>query len=80
MLFGVCRFIPSRLPGGKAYSVGISQNGVAGSIRIDGSLRPYIESDFFVSGRTANIIAPVGQYKDIYQLVLALEEDLTYTE
>ena len=66
--------------GNKGYNVMVSKNGETGIIRIDAHLKPYIEPAFFVPGRRADITAPVGQYRNSYQLMLARVEDFTYTE
>lgn len=63
---------------GRGYDVRISQNGVRGFIRIDKYLVPYIDPTFFTPGRTAEITAALGQYKDNYQLMLSRAEDFRY--
>ncbi|MBT3274755.1 MAG: hypothetical protein HN368_16485 [Spirochaetales bacterium] len=55
---------------GKGYNVIIKQGNTKGVIRIDKYLIPYIPPETFVPGQSGDIIAPVGQYLDVYQLMV----------
>jgi predicted extracellular nuclease len=62
---------------GRGYNVSITQNGYRGIIRIDQYLIPYIEPESFEPGSVVDIVAPVGQYQDDYQLMLPSLDNVT---
>ena len=63
---------------GKGYDVEILQGETKGVVRVDKYLIPYIDESFFIEGTNASLIAPVGQYNKVYQLMIRDEESLTY--
>jgi len=63
--------------GEKGYTVIVKQGDIAGAIRVDKYLKPYIEEDFFTIGDTIDVVGNVGQYNEQYYIMISDEASVT---
>ena len=60
----------------KGYDVRVSKDGVEAIVRVDKYLDPMIAKEFFKVGETVDIIGNLGQYGDVYQIMIRTVDDL----
>ncbi|MEX1376338.1 MAG: thermonuclease family protein [Eubacteriales bacterium] len=62
--------------GQMGYNIYVSDGKVQGCIRVDKYLKSYPEPEEFSVGDTFSVIGNVGQYQDMYQLMIGSAEDI----
>lgn len=60
--------------GEKGYTVIVKNGNIAGAVRVDKYLKPYIEESFFIIGNTIDVIGNVGQYNEQYYIMISGED------
>ncbi|MBN2880127.1 MAG: thermonuclease family protein [Clostridia bacterium] len=63
--------------GKKGYNVYVTGENASGVIRIDKYLEPYIEPEAFQIGDVIDVTGNVGQYGDMYQIMIGSIEDVS---
>lgn len=61
------------IDGEKGYNVQVKQGNVAGIIRVDKYLNPYVEPEFFVIGEIIDVTGNVGQYNEAHYIMISSE-------
>lgn len=62
--------------GQKGFDVVVKQGDDYGVIRIDKYLKPYPDPASFVVGSTVDVVGNIGQYNEIYQIMISSREDV----